>query len=62
VRVTAAVTIALQESAKDAYYIVNDLFASRDFDTLAPMVSEKLLEAFRCSRKYKVLGLRLTSH
>lgn len=39
--------VAPQESAKDAYYIVNDLFAGQDFDTLSPMVSEKLLDAFR---------------
>jgi hypothetical protein len=37
----------MQESAKDAYYIVNDLFAKQDFETLVPMVSEKLLAAFR---------------
>lgn len=35
------------ESAKDAYWMVNDLFANRDFETLAPIVSEKLLSAFR---------------
>jgi predicted lipid-binding transport protein (Tim44 family) len=40
-------TNAPQDSAKDAYYIVNDLFANQDFETLAPMVSEKLLDAFR---------------
>jgi len=35
------------ESAKDAYWITNELFAKRDIDTLQPMVSQTLLAAFR---------------
>ncbi len=38
----------MQESAKDAFWIVNKLFSEGDFETLAPMVSQNLLAAFRC--------------
>lgn len=52
----------VQESAKDAYWICNDLFAKRELETLQPMVSQKLLDAFRCvGRLQTPCSLRLSA-